>query len=234
MASFRPIASALRTLNQYHTKQLFYQPSRKNVFIFKLFQNAKLVQPFMTKRSFSSTPTLMSVKDADENDVDNVDDVEEDTEKNSEEDFIQKYLDPKDRSREIHPEISIKYMESVAFKAAYGDQPVWWKYRRNFPGNRLPFKTRETCIRAGKIDTGSPCPICRDEYLVIDYRNKALLKHFMDPYTGQVLPPNKTHICQKQWRKMQVHMEKAADAGFLDIDAPQVEYDYNEYIEKKN
>jgi hypothetical protein len=44
----------------------------------------------MTKRSFSSTPTLMSVKDADENDVDNVDDVEEDTEVNSEEDFIQK------------------------------------------------------------------------------------------------------------------------------------------------
>ena len=35
-------------------------------------------------------------------------------------------------------------------------------------------------------------------------------------------------------RKMQVHMEKAADAGFLDIDAPQVEYDYNEYIKKKN
>ena len=90
MATFRPIASALRTLNQYHTKQLFYQPSRKNLFIFKLFQNSKLVPSFMTKRSFSSTPTLMSVKDADENDVDNVDDVEEDTEINSEEDFIQK------------------------------------------------------------------------------------------------------------------------------------------------
>ena len=35
-------------------------------------------------------------------------------------------------------------------------------------------------------------------------------------------------------RKMQVHMEKAKDHGFLDIDAPQVEYDYNEYVEKKN
>ena len=44
-----------------------------------------------------------------------------------------RYLDPKDRTREIPPETSIKYMESVAFKTTYGDNPVWLKYRRNFP-----------------------------------------------------------------------------------------------------
>jgi len=177
----------------------------------------------------------MSSKDSEEADLEKEEsDTEDDGEVNSEEDFINKYLDPKDRSREIPPEISIKYMESVAFKTTYGNDPVWKKYRRNFPGSRLPLKTRETCIRQGKITTGSPCPVCRDEYLVIDYRNKALLKQFVDPYTGKVLHPNKTHICQKQWRKMRVHMEIAKDHGFLDIDAPQIEYDYNEYNENLN
>ena len=40
----------------------------------------------------------------------------------------------------------MKYMESVAFKKAYGDQPLWVKYRRNYKGQFAP-KTRETCIR---------------------------------------------------------------------------------------
>jgi len=64
--------------------------------------------------------------------------------------------------------------------------------------------------------------------------NKALLKHFIDPYTGATLSPNKTHICQKQWRNMKIHMEKAKDHGYLDVDSPQVEYDYNEYKSKLN
>jgi len=147
----------------------------------------------------------------------------------SEERFIQKYLDPKDRSRIIPPETSIKYLESVAFKTAYGKDPVWKKFRRNFKGQRPPMKTRETCIRQERITTGSPCPICRDEYLVINYRNVELLRHFIDPYTGMILSPNKTNICQKQWRKLLIHMEKARDHGFLDVDCPQVEYNYKDY-----
>ena len=35
-------------------------------------------------------------------------------------------------------------------------------------------------------------------------------------------------------RKMRVHMEIAKDHGFLDIDAPQIEYDYNEYNKNLN
>lgn len=107
------------------------------------------------------------------------------------------------------------HLESVAFKTAYGKDPVWKKFRRNFKGQRPPMKTRETCIRQERITTGSPCPICRDEYLVINYRwtfvnsiwvkhniiivrNVELLRHFIDPYTGMILSPNKTNICQKQ------------------------------------
>ena len=43
-------------------------------------------------------------------------------------------------------ETSMKYMESVAFKKAYGDEPLWVKYRRNHKRQFAP-QTRETCIR---------------------------------------------------------------------------------------
>ena len=90
MATFRPVFSALRTLNQYHTKQLFYQATRKNVFIFKLFQNTKML-PLLCKRSFSSSP-IMSSKDSEEADLEKEEsDTEDDGEVNSEEDFINKY-----------------------------------------------------------------------------------------------------------------------------------------------
>lgn len=38
------------------------------------------------------------------------------------------------------------------------------------------------------ISTGNPCPICRDEYLVLDYRNVDLLKQFISPFNGAILP----------------------------------------------
>lgn len=37
------------------------------------------------------------------------------------------------------------------------------------------------------IATGNPCPICRDEYLILDYRNVDLLKQFISPYSGKLL-----------------------------------------------
>jgi len=37
------------------------------------------------------------------------------------------------------------------------------------------------------IATGNPCPICRDEYLILDYRNVELLKQFISPYSGKLL-----------------------------------------------
>merc|ERR1712226_1812160 len=146
----------------------------------------------------------------------------------SEEDFLDKYFDVKDRSRVIPVETSMKYMESVAFRNAYGELPVWAKYRRNHPRAYAP-QTRETCIRQGRVTTASPCPICRDEYLVIDYRNVALLKHFVDPYTGQTLSTRKTNICQKKMRLLSVEIERAKDHGYIEVDVPAVEYDYSQY-----
>ena len=87
-------------------------------------------------------------------------------------------------------------------------------------------------FRQGRISTGSPCPICRDEYLVLDYRylscknfvisfhlfrNVKLLQHFIDPYTGQTLPTTKTNICQKKFRLLDIEIERAKDHGLIEV-----------------
>ncbi|CAG0884927.1 unnamed protein product [Darwinula stevensoni] len=93
----------------------------------------------------------------------------------------------KDRTVQIPVETSMRYMTSEAYKETYGDHLVWQLYRRNFKGQFPPKRTRQTCIRKGVIATGNPCPICRDEYLVLDYRNIKLLHQFLCPHTGQIL-----------------------------------------------
>lgn len=96
-------------------------------------------------------------------------------------------IDPaKDRTKLIPVETSIRYLASSAYATSYGEQPVWVPYRRNFKGQFPPRETRKTCIRKGVISTGNPCPICRDEYLVLDHRNVDLLKQFISEYTGEV------------------------------------------------
>ncbi|CAI9728889.1 Hypothetical predicted protein [Octopus vulgaris] len=66
------------------------------------------------------------------------------------------------------PETSKRYLESDAYKETYGDKLVWELYRRNFKG-QYPPPTRKKCIRAEYIATGNPCPICRDEFLVLHH-----------------------------------------------------------------
>jgi len=140
--------------------------------------------------------------------------------------FVQKYYDPKDRTRVISVDLSIKYMESLAYRTTYGSDPVWRHYRRNMKGGNLYIpKTRETCIRWGRVETASPCPICRDQYLVVDYRNVALLQQFLDPYSGALIDTFRTGLCQFQWRRLQIHIQKAKDYGLLNVDAPQHEYE---------
>lgn len=93
---------------------------------------------------------------------------------------------PRDRSKVIPYETSIQYMKSSAFKSTYGDKKVWELYRRVHKGQFPRKLTRRDCISYGTIAFGSPCPICRDEYLVLDYRNLELLKMFISPDTGEV------------------------------------------------
>jgi small subunit ribosomal protein S18b len=112
---------------------------------------------------------------------------QENLDENKTQSATEKELDPRiDRTRIIPVETSIKYIKSAAYKETYGDQPVWVPYRRNFKGQIPPKKTRKTCIRSGKISTGNPCPVCRDEYLILHPNNTELLKQFISPQTGEV------------------------------------------------
>lgn len=96
-------------------------------------------------------------------------------------------IDPlKDRTKIIPVETSIRYLQSKAYKQTYGENPVWFLYRRNHKGGLPPKKTRRSCVRNGVISTGNPCPICRDEYLVLEPRNTKLLEQFISEYTGHV------------------------------------------------
>lgn len=139
-------------------------------------------------------------------------------------------VDPtKDRTKVIPVEQSLRYLASKAYMHTYGENPVWLLYRRNHKGGIPPRKTRKSCVRNGMISTGNPCPICRDEYLVLDHRNTKLLQQFISNYTGQILQPSKTGLCQKKHKELLVAIERAWDQGLLTYDVPFRVYDYSVY-----
>ncbi|XP_011882556.1 PREDICTED: 28S ribosomal protein S18b, mitochondrial isoform X2 [Vollenhovia emeryi] len=133
----------------------------------------------------------------------------------------------------VSVETSISYMNSDAYKKTYGDDPVWTQYRRNHKGMFPPRKTRRTCIRGDQISTGNPCPICRDEYLVLDHRNVKLLEQFINKHNGSVLCYSKTNICQKRHKELLVALTRAKDYGTITFDVPTRMYDYSEWKPKK-
>uniref|UniRef100_A0A915EZJ2 28S ribosomal protein S18b, mitochondrial n=1 Tax=Echinococcus canadensis TaxID=519352 RepID=A0A915EZJ2_9CEST len=74
-------------------------------------------------------------------------------------------------------EESIQYLSSPEYQELYRGKPVWFYFRRNYKGHFPPKYPRKSCTRAHKLITSNPCPICRDEYLVIDH--KACLKPYL-------------------------------------------------------
>ena len=123
----------------------------------------------------------------------------------------------------------MEYLESATYKETYGDHKVWELYRRNINGRRPFSKTRKTCIIDDRLEGGNPCPICRDEYLVVDYRNLKLLEQFVSAYNGQIYSWKTTNLCQDQHKNIIVAIEKARDYGYLDIDVAHISYDYDKY-----
>ena len=138
----------------------------------------------------------------------------------------------KDRRIPIPWQTSIRYMESKAYKEAYGEYLIWQLFRRNFPGQfwNIPANSRVSCVGDdGFIKYGQACPICRDEYLVLHYKNVKLLKQFINPYTGKVLPPNKTNLCQVKHEELLIALLQAKDYGSMSFHIPFREYDYRDY-----
>ncbi|XP_062548504.1 small ribosomal subunit protein mS40 [Armigeres subalbatus] len=139
--------------------------------------------------------------------------------------------DPKDRTRIIPVETSIRYLASEAYQQTYQGDLVWKQYRRNHKGLYPPNRTRKTCIRKGKLSTGNPCPICRDEYLVLDHRNVDLIKQFISSQNGKVLSYQITGLCQKRHQELLVVVQRAMDYGLITFDVPFRNYDYSEYYQ---
>ncbi|XP_063973221.1 small ribosomal subunit protein mS40 [Diachasmimorpha longicaudata] len=140
----------------------------------------------------------------------------------------------KDRRKQMPVETSIRYLASEAYKETYGEAPVWKPYRRNFKGGIPPQKTRKTCVRQGIITTGNPCPICRDEYLVFDHRNTALLHQFISEFNGEVISYKKTGICQKQHKNLLIAIHRAKDYGTITYDLPMRTYDYSDWYKPES
>lgn len=135
-----------------------------------------------------------------------------------------------DRRIKVDYADSIKYMESEAFKKTYDGHLVWKLYKRNHKSQFPSEKTRPNCINSqGFLDTSYPCPICRDEYLVLHPENVKLLEQFIDPYTGSILPRKSHGLCLKQYRNLIIAIHKAKDLGNLTYDIPDRFYNYNEY-----
>ena len=138
----------------------------------------------------------------------------------------------RDRRFPISLQVSLKYMESKAYKETYGDYLIWQPFRRNFGGqfHRPPFTTRVACVGDdGFIKFGQACPICRDEYLVIDYTNVKLISQFVNPHTALVYPSRKTNVCQKKHEELLVAIYKAKLYGTLTTHVPIRLYDYRDY-----
>ncbi|XP_070532302.1 small ribosomal subunit protein mS40-like [Ptychodera flava] len=122
----------------------------------------------------------------------------------------------------------IQYMRSEDYTEKYGKKPVWAGYRRNFKGQVPPMKTRKMCIRADEI-VSNPCPICRDQNLVLNYKNVKLLQQFVSPHSGEVYKATTTGVCQRQHERLEKEIEEARYRGLMPMSVPHIEYDYSLY-----
>ncbi|KAL7053470.1 hypothetical protein AAHC03_027095 [Spirometra sp. Aus1] len=121
------------------------------------------------------------------------------------------------------------FLHTVEFTKLYRGKPVWFYHRRNFKGHFPPKQPRKSCTRGGLLITSNPCPICRDEYLVLDCQNVDLLKHFLHPQSAEILEPKITGLCEKRHKELLLEIEKARDLGTIEMRLPFRLFDYADY-----
>ncbi|KAF7686177.1 28S ribosomal protein S18b, mitochondrial [Silurus meridionalis] len=126
-------------------------------------------------------------------------------------------------SQSRYKEIPWEYLESEEYIERYGSRLVWSDYRRNHKGGIPPQKTRKTCIRGEKI-CGNPCPICRDQNIIIHYQNVKLLQQFISPHTGMLYDSTRTGVCRKQQKQLAIAIETARDHGLIPTQLPFVDF----------
>lgn len=137
-----------------------------------------------------------------------------------------------DRRIKVDYKDSIAYLESEAYKKTYDGHLVWKLYRRNHRSQTPSKNTRPNCInQEGFLSTSYPCPICRDEYLVIHPQNTKLLEQFVDSNSGKTLTCFEHGLCLKQYRNLVIAIHQARDLGLLKFQLPDRYYNYDEYYE---
>lgn len=148
-----------------------------------------------------------------------------------------KKLDVKNRDRRVPIpwEMSIKYLESDEYRLAYRGLKVWIPYRRNHRGpvENPPIRTRYTCIHNGFVVVGSPCPICRDRYLIIHPRNVRLLEQFINPASDEVYECSKIQLCEQKYEDLVAAVEIARDRGYMQFKVPFRQFDYSDFYSKE-
>ena len=107
--ALRPLSTCLRNIRVRNSLQLLHEANWRNLLIFRILQKP-IFKPIVSPRNFSTTSALQTEE---EGALERDDEEEENGELDSEEQFIERYLDPKDRSRIIAPEISIKYLGKI-------------------------------------------------------------------------------------------------------------------------
>jgi len=121
-----------------------------------------------------------------------------------------------------------EYFDSSDFHERYEGRLVWKNYVRNKKGAIQKQKTRWHCMKElenGELvmNTGSPCPLCRDEHLLLTYNNIPLLKQFIDEQTGEIQHPLRTGACRVKHMKLERCIQLAKSLGYL----PTINYFYN-------
>ncbi|PIK44964.1 putative 28S ribosomal protein S18b, mitochondrial-like [Apostichopus japonicus] len=127
------------------------------------------------------------------------------------------------------------YLNSEDYKERYQDKPVWANYKRNFKGQVPPAKTRKRCIRGNdehRKVTSNACPICRDENLVVDYRNTQLLDQFICPHSWEIYSDSVTGVCQQQHKLLETAITKARSYGLIFYEVQKIHYNYEDYYKQ--
>jgi small subunit ribosomal protein S18b len=143
-------------------------------------------------------------------------------------------LKKKNKYRPIHPVATSKaYLNSKIYEEVYGNQPVWGPYRRNFGGpNNWKWhpQTRRSCVnKNNQFTTNNPCPICRDEYLVLHHTHPRLLEQFIYPGTNRLVENRRCYLCRMQYEKLEVQVIRGRLTGYLAVDIPFRNYEYKQY-----
>merc|ERR1719414_174403 len=125
------------------------------------------------------------------------------------------------------------YLKSEAYAKTYEGLPVWHSslYRRNYRGSYNPIMTRPDCVIDGYL-CSNPCPICRDDHLLVHHENLELIKQFILPKTGAVLSHRQTNVCMHQHSRVEIAIGRARDRGLLEMRVPFRDYDYGDFYPK--